>query len=145
MLLLGDDYYDAGDQLGYGGVSFIPSLIAWDGSKNWGRIPSENLYADLDGDHRPDVAIGRLPVRTAEQALAMADKVAGQTAALAVAPGTHVLRGRGPGARGLAVRRDGPDMAGKLPSAYASRFADVAKGISPRVPRCSTPGARAPR
>ena len=44
----------------------MPSLMIWDGQ--FGRVPSENLYADLDDDGKPDLAIGRLPVQTAEQA-----------------------------------------------------------------------------
>lgn len=36
---------------------------------------SDNLYADMDGDDVPDLAIGRIPVRTNEHGLAVLEKV----------------------------------------------------------------------
>src|SRR5262249_14615724 len=60
--------------------SLLPSLFAWD--RESGRIPSETLYADVDGDGSPDVAIGRLPARSVPDADAMVAKIARQTAAL---------------------------------------------------------------
>jgi hypothetical protein len=39
------------------------------------RIPTDNFFADLTGDGLPDVAIGRIPARTAEQARAALAKV----------------------------------------------------------------------
>ena len=80
VLLVGDDSFDPLDYSGRGVPSFVPSLFARD--SGWGLVPSENLYADLDDDGLPDVAIGRLPVRTAVEADAVADKIATQEAAL---------------------------------------------------------------
>jgi len=57
-------------------VSYLPSLIGWDGE--FGRVPADSQYADRTGDGRPDVAIGRLPVQTVDQAEALADKIARQ-------------------------------------------------------------------
>ena len=51
VLLLGDDTFDPQDFMGMGLESFVPSLYAWDGQ--FGRVPSENLYADVDGDGSP--------------------------------------------------------------------------------------------
>ena len=76
--------FDPSDWLGLGRVSYMPSLYAWDGQ--FGRVPSENLYADVDGDGAPDVAIGRLPAQTPEDAEAMVAKIARQA---------DVLRRRG--------------------------------------------------
>ena len=39
------------------------------------RIATDNAYADLDGDHIPDLAIGRMPARTPEEAKALLAKV----------------------------------------------------------------------
>ena len=66
VLLIGDDTFDPRDFSGTGEVSYIPSLLGWDGE--YGRVPSENRYADLNGDGAPELAIGRLPVQTAEEA-----------------------------------------------------------------------------
>ena len=79
VLLVGDDTFDPrgfSDSLGLVHVSYIPSLTGWDGE--FGRVPSENRYVDLKGNGKPEVAIGRLPVKTAEEADALADKIARQ-------------------------------------------------------------------
>jgi hypothetical protein len=89
VLLVGDDTFDTHDYMGTGAVSFVPSALGWDGV--WGRIPSENLYADVDGDGRPDLAIGRLPVQTAEEANALAEKIAKQSALLGQSAGRHLM------------------------------------------------------
>jgi hypothetical protein len=77
VLLLGGDTFDPrgfSDAPGLTHDSFVPSLFAWDGE--FGRVPSENLYADTGRDGRPEVAIGRLPVKTPEQADTMVEKIA---------------------------------------------------------------------
>ena len=62
VLLLGDDVETwAGD------AAFLPAGrydSAWHGE----GIPSDNVYADIDGDDAPDVAMGRIPARTADEA-----------------------------------------------------------------------------
>ena len=89
VLLVGDDSFDTHDYVGSGSVAFVPSLVAWDGE--FGRIPSENRYADVDDDGAPDVAIGRLPVQTVEEADALVAKIASQADWLAAAAGRHLF------------------------------------------------------
>jgi hypothetical protein len=67
----------------------MPSLLGWDGE--YGRVPSENRYADVDGDGMPDVAIGRLPVQTPADADVMVDKIARQADVLRAARRRHLL------------------------------------------------------
>jgi hypothetical protein len=73
VVLFGDDTLDPRDYLGLGSVAFVPSLSGWDGS--FGRIASENRYADQDGDGAPDLAIGRLPADSASSAALLVDKI----------------------------------------------------------------------
>jgi Peptidase family C25 len=73
VVLFGDDTLDPRDYLGLGSVAFVPSLSGWDGQ--FGRIASENRYADQDGDGAPDLAIGRLPADTAASAEILVDKI----------------------------------------------------------------------
>lgn len=80
VVLVGDDTFDPRDYIGTGARTYVPSLFARDAT--WGLVPSETPYADVDGDGRPDVAIGRLPVQTLSEAEAVVDKVASQVAAL---------------------------------------------------------------
>ncbi len=88
VLLIGDDTFDPNNNFGGTQVSYLPSLMAWD--PNSGYVPSENEYADVDGDGSPDLAIGRLPVETPAEALRVAAKIETETARLASSSG-HVL------------------------------------------------------
>ncbi|MBI3162994.1 MAG: hypothetical protein HYZ23_10805, partial [Chloroflexi bacterium] len=63
VLLVGGDTYDYRNFLGRNSVSFIPSLYISTGPiANF--VPADPLYADIDGNNAPDLAIGRFPVRT---------------------------------------------------------------------------------
>jgi len=89
VLLVGGDTYDYRNYLGRNSISFVPSLYGSTGP--YGRfVPSDALYADVDDDGVPDVAIGRLPVRTAAEldlavakTLAYEEKDYGRTATFA--------------------------------------------------------------
>ncbi|HVF62195.1 MAG TPA: C25 family cysteine peptidase [Thermoanaerobaculia bacterium] len=63
VLLVGGDSYDYRNYLGAGSVSFIPTYYAATGNLIF-FAPADPLYADVDGDRVPDLAIGRFPVRT---------------------------------------------------------------------------------
>lgn len=89
VLLVGGDTYDYKNYLGQDSVSFVPSLYAQtDAIVRY--APVDALYADTNRDNIPDLAIGRLPVRTTaelatliDQTLAYEHKTYGQTAVLA--------------------------------------------------------------
>ncbi|MBI5964683.1 MAG: DUF11 domain-containing protein [Chloroflexi bacterium] len=73
VLLVGGDTYDYRNHLGVNSLSFIPSLYAKTGAiANF--VPSDALYADLDQDNVPDVAIGRFPVRNVNELNLMVNK-----------------------------------------------------------------------
>jgi hypothetical protein len=74
VLLVGGDTYDYLDYLGVGSLSFIPTLYTNTGS-GAEFTPTDALLADGDGDQVPDVAIGRLPVRTSAELEAIIDKI----------------------------------------------------------------------
>ncbi len=116
VLLFGDDTFDPRGDVGAGLFSYVPSLDGWDGQ--FGRIPSENRYADLDGDQRPEVAIGRLPAQTPEQATLLVDKIEGQQAMLAQFAGRQLF----------AV--DNSDAPGD--QAFRNMADRVAAGVSPK-------------
>jgi len=63
VLLVGGDTYDYRNYLGKNSISFIPSLYVSTGEVAK-FVPVDPLYADVDGDNVPDLAIGRFPVRT---------------------------------------------------------------------------------
>jgi len=68
VLLVGGDTYDYHNYVG-DSKSFIPTLYkAIDGTNLIiTHAPSDAAYGDLDEDGIPDVAIGRLPVRTSQE------------------------------------------------------------------------------
>jgi uncharacterized repeat protein (TIGR01451 family) len=127
LLLMGDDTYDPEGFSGLGEVSFVPSLYGWDG--DLGRVPSENRYADVDGDGRPDVAIGRLPVRSAAEADAVVAKIAGQKEVLAAAAGRHlfVSDNQAPGESSFASEAQA--IASRLPAGSRVAWASLDQGV----------------
>jgi hypothetical protein len=125
VLLLGDDSFDHDDRLGLDLVSYVPSLYAWDGQ--FGRVPSENLYADLDGDGAPDLAIGRLPAQSAEDAEAMVAKVARQGDVLRREAGRHLI-GVDNASGSVVFKGAAQSVAAGLPAGAVVRWADVGEG-----------------
>ncbi len=66
VLLVGGDSYDYRDYLGLEAQSFIPTFYtSVDRSAMYS--PVDPLYADVDGDRVPDLALGRFPVRDLAQ------------------------------------------------------------------------------
>jgi len=126
VLLFGDDSFDPDDRAGFGGRALVPSLNGWDGI--FGRVASENRYADFDGDGRPEVAIGRLPARTPAEADALVDKVARQEALLAPGAFRHVFAVDDPGPDGFDFAAEARSIAARLPR-RAQAWADVAEGV----------------
>ncbi|MCE9644909.1 MAG: DUF11 domain-containing protein [Chloroflexi bacterium] len=89
VLLVGGDTYDYRNYLGRNSISFIPSLYVTTGDIAK-FVPADPLYADLDGNNVPDLAIGRFPVRTqaelamiVNKTLAYGSKDYGRTAVFA--------------------------------------------------------------
>ncbi len=62
MLIVGGHTYDYLDVLGSGSVNFIPTHYRRVGIFEY--APADNVFADLDNDNRPELAVGRWPVRS---------------------------------------------------------------------------------
>jgi len=126
VLLIGDDTLDPADNYGLGARVFMPSAIGFDDFT--GRVISENLYADRNGDGSPDVAIGRFPVRTAADADIMVQKVKNGETLLAANTGRHVIAVDNQGLNDMPFRSEGRLIESVLGG--SSTFADVATGAS---------------
>lgn len=72
ILLVGGHTYDYLGILNDDVVNFIPTHYREVGIFQY--APSDNVYADLDNDHRPDLAIGRWPVRSIADLQAIVQK-----------------------------------------------------------------------
>jgi len=87
VLLVGADSFDYRDYGGSGAFSLLPSIYGPTGLGVW-HAPLDPAYADLDGDGVPDVALGRLPVRTPQELALLITKT---TAYAAAPPASAVL------------------------------------------------------
>ena len=72
ILFLGDASFDAKNYLGFGDFDFVPTKLF---DSYFMETASDDWFADPDGDGITDLAIGRLPVRTAQEASAMVAKI----------------------------------------------------------------------
>ncbi len=63
VVLAGEGTFDYKDNQGHGGNLIPPIMIG----TPQGLFPSDNYFADINGDHIPEMAIGRLPVVTPEE------------------------------------------------------------------------------
>ena len=63
VLLVGGDTYDYRDYQGAGSLSFLPTLYAAT-DESISYAPTDPLFADVNYDNVPDLALGRFPVRT---------------------------------------------------------------------------------
>jgi hypothetical protein len=80
VLLVGGDTYDYLDRLGRGSVSHVPTFYR-PTHPLLRHGPTDLPYGDLDGDGRLDLALGRLPGRTAAEIARLVDKTLAHAAA----------------------------------------------------------------
>ncbi|MBM4387879.1 MAG: hypothetical protein FJ088_09090, partial [Deltaproteobacteria bacterium] len=67
LLIIGDaEYFDNGEDF------LVPAPKS---SIGWEPGYSDNFYADMNGDHVPDIAVGRIPVRNDKDGAAVLDKI----------------------------------------------------------------------
>ena len=126
VVLFGDDNLDPRNHLGGGGTAFIPSIM---GRDTYSLIPNENAFADVNDDGRPDLALGRLPVSSVEEATAVVDKIEGQTATLAASGNVHVFVSDDARETDSQFGEDAREMSTLLPPTVTSLLADVGAGI----------------
>ncbi|MBL4660984.1 MAG: hypothetical protein JKY19_11565 [Alcanivoracaceae bacterium] len=90
VLSVGSDNYDYKGYLSDQHYSHIPSLYtAIDSVVRY--VPADSLYADVDNDDIPDLAIGRLPVRTNQELQLLIDKQLVFASQINQTPSTHFI------------------------------------------------------
>jgi hypothetical protein len=72
VLFVGDASLDPKNYLGFGEYDFVPTKLI---DTALMEAASEDWFADFDGDTLAELAVGRLPVRTAEEAARLAAKL----------------------------------------------------------------------
>jgi hypothetical protein len=74
VMLAGDASLDPKNYLGLGDSDLVPTKLI---DTQYMETASDDWLVDFNGDGLPDMAIGRLPVRSAAEALRLATKIAG--------------------------------------------------------------------
>jgi hypothetical protein len=72
VLLVGDATFDPRNYLGVGDDDFVPTYLI---DTQLLETASDDWFADFDHDGVPDMAVGRLPVRTASNASMLANRI----------------------------------------------------------------------
>jgi len=65
VLLVGGASYDPRNYLGYGELDLVPAKLL---DATFTQAPAEDWFVDFNDDDAPEMALGRLPVRTAAEA-----------------------------------------------------------------------------
>ena len=74
VLLVGDASFDPRNYYGFGHFDYVPSRLV---ETAYLETASDDWFVDFDGDGLPDMAIGRIPVRTPEEATTIVTKLIG--------------------------------------------------------------------
>jgi hypothetical protein len=74
LVLVGDASYDPKNYLGFGEWDLVPTKLVW---TNTFETASDEWLGDVNGDGLSEVAVGRLPVRTVQEAQALVNKIIG--------------------------------------------------------------------
>lgn len=74
VLLGGDASFDPKDYLGKGDFDLVPTKLI---DTQYMETASDDWFTDFDNDGLADIAVARLPVRTAEEAAAMVSRIVG--------------------------------------------------------------------
>jgi hypothetical protein len=121
-VLIGDGTYDYRDLL-QKHDNLMPPLLVTTG---YGLFCSDSAYGDVNGDGLPEIAVGRLPVQTGDQLLALINKI---RAYEAQPPATQ--------AQSLLVA-DAPDSAGDFAGAIQQVGAALTGDYSNAVVQCGS-------
>src|SRR5271157_2956499 len=74
LLLVGDASFDPKNYLGLGSYDLVPTKLV---DATYLETASDGWFVDLNNDLFPDIPIGRLPVRTQDQAALVVSKIVG--------------------------------------------------------------------
>jgi hypothetical protein len=121
-VLIGNGTYDYRDLLQQHDNLMPPLLV----STGYGLFCSDSAYGDVNGDGQPEIAIGRLPVKTGDQLLGLINKIKAYEALPAAAKAQSLLVA------------DTPDTAGNFGDAIQQVGTTLAGSYSNNVIQCAS-------
>jgi len=75
LLLLGDGSYDFKNRTNHGKANYLPPYLVEGIDPNWGQAASDHLLGNREQGRPPSVEVGRIPVRTAADAMSVVQKI----------------------------------------------------------------------
>jgi len=114
VVLVGEGTLDYRNLQGFGDSVMPPLLVNAEG----GLFPSDNRLADVNGDGRPDMAVGRIPVLTAAELGAYVDKIVAYESAGSPAWAANALMLADSPDGGASFSDDSDRVASQLSSGY---------------------------
>jgi hypothetical protein len=81
VLLVGDTSYDPRNYMGMGGVDLMPTKLV---DTYYFETASDDWFVDFNSDGLPEMAVGRLPVQTLQEASTVVSKIVGYESATPV-------------------------------------------------------------
>ncbi|HEX5718390.1 MAG TPA: C25 family cysteine peptidase [Thermoanaerobaculia bacterium] len=115
VVLAGEGTLDYRNLQGFGDSVMPPLLVLAEG----GLFPSDNRLADVNGDGRADMAIGRIPVLTAAELGSYVDKILAYESAGSPAWAANALMLADNVDGGASFSQQSDDIAAQLPSGFA--------------------------
>ncbi|HWM94007.1 MAG TPA: C25 family cysteine peptidase [Thermoanaerobaculia bacterium] len=115
VVLVGEGTLDYRNLQGFGDSVMPPLLIQAEG----GLFPSDNRLGDVNGDGRPDLAVGRIPVLTAAELDAYIDKIVAYESTGEPAWAANALMLADSPDAGASFPDDSDRIASQLPAGYA--------------------------
>ncbi|HSF40019.1 MAG TPA: C25 family cysteine peptidase, partial [Thermoanaerobaculia bacterium] len=125
VVLAGGGTFDYRDNLGFGGNLLPPLLV----STSNGLFAADNRFGDVTGtDGVPEMAVGRLPVRTAAELSAYVQKIAAYEAAAPADWSGRALVVTDNAEDGVDFHAEGDELAAVLPSGYTVESLEYSGG-----------------
>jgi len=123
LLLVGGDSYDYRDYLGLGAFSFLPSPYTAT-SDLVQFAPADPLFGDVDGDGVPELAVGRLPVRSRAELANLVQKILDYDGAPYGGTAVFSADAFDPDI-GLSFKKESDTLAGLLGNSWSVARADI--------------------
>ncbi len=118
VLLLGKASYDPRNYSGFGNLDFVPTKLV---DATYMESASDEWLGDFDGDAVAEMAIGRLPAKTAAEANLMVAKIVGYSPATINQSALFVADTSDPG---FTFEQDNRSAAAQLPNSISVQYID---------------------